>query len=150
MEDKVIEDEIVDDVLKRINDKLLNDKLLNGKGGEEPKEVEMDEEQVLTMIFTRLKQLDADILSPEKDKAEKDRAKLVMNELLIYLEREFDINIMADVIKIVIEDVKHPIGPFSKSLTKKLIKLGWVMDTDTRLVRPMDDQELIQLFSQGK
>jgi hypothetical protein len=147
MGDKLIEDEIVEDVLKRINDKLINEGRIKE---EEPKEVEMDEEQVLTMIFTRLKQLDADILSPEKDKAEKDRAKLVMNELLIYLETEFNIDVMVDVIKIVIEDVKHPIGPFSKSLTKKLLKLGWVIDNKTKLVRPMDDQELIQLFSQGK
>jgi hypothetical protein len=146
MGDKLIEDEIVEDVLKRINDKLINEGRI--KEEEEPKEVEMDEEQVLTMIFTRLKQLDADILSSEKDKAEK--AKLVMNELLIYLETEFNIDVMVDVIKIVIEDVKHPIGPFSKSLTKKLLKLGWVIDNETKLVRPMDDQELIQLFSQGK
>lgn len=141
----MIEDDIVEDVLKRINDKLL----IQGNKNE-PKEVEMDEEQVLTMLYTRLKQLDADILSPEKDKAEKDRAKLVMNELLIYLETEFNINVMADVIKIVIEDVKHPIGPFSKGLTKKLSKLGWVLDSQTKLMRPMDDQELIQLFTQGK
>jgi hypothetical protein len=107
---------------------------------------EMDAEQLLTLLYIRLKQLDVEIRKEGITSAEYDKCKLVINELLIYIEREYDLPTMVDLIKVLSGEIGHPLGPLNKSITKKLVKLGWVHDKTADTVRPMNDEELIDLF----
>ena len=114
---------------------------------EEEKHCDIDEEQLLAVIITRLKELDAEAkletISPEAYQ----KCKSVMSQLLIYIENEFGFESMVDLIKITSEDIGHPLGPLDKGITKKLKKLGWIIDKKTNDVRPLNDDELVALFS---
>lgn len=108
---------------------------------------EIDEEHLLTALYMRLKQLDVEIRKEGITPQEYDKCKLVMNQLLIYIDNEYGFEDMVNLMKIISTDIGHPLGPLNKSLIKKLVKLGWVHDKTTDTVRPMSDQELIELFS---
>ncbi len=107
---------------------------------------DVDAEQLLTMLYMRLKQLDEEMRKDGITPLEHAKSKLVMNELLIYIENEYGFETVVDLIKLLSIEMGHPLGPFSKSLIKKLVKLGWVYDKTADTARPMNDQELIDLF----
>ena len=115
--------------------------------GEGEKACDIDEEQLLSVLFMRLKELDAEARVQDITPEAYQKCKLVMGQLLIYIENEFGFDSMVDLIKITSEDIGHPLGPIDKSITKKLVKLGWIIDKQTKDVRPMNDDELVALFS---
>jgi hypothetical protein len=71
-----------------------------------------------------------------------------MTELLSYIENEFGFECLKDVILIINDDLGHPLGLFPKSLIKRLVREGWVHDKQKNEVRPLNDEELIDLFNQ--
>lgn len=115
--------------------------------GEGEKACDIDEEQLLSVLIMRLKELDAEARVQDITPEAYQKCKLVMGQLLIYIENEFGFDSMVDLIKITSEDIGHPLGPIDKSITKKLVKLGWIIDKQTKDVRPMNDDELVALFS---
>ena len=114
---------------------------------EQEKSCDIDEEQLLSVIIMRLKELDTEARTDGITPEAYQKCKLVMGQLLIYIENEFGFDSMVDLIKITSEDIGHPLGPIDKPIAKKLVKLGWIIDKQTRDVRPMNDDELVALFS---
>jgi len=111
------------------------------------KACDIDEEQLLSVLIMRLKELDAEARTENITPEAYQKCKLVMNQLLIYIDNEFGFDSMVELIKITSEDIGHPLGPIDKPIAKKLVKLGWIIDKQTRDVRPMNDDELVALFS---
>ena len=126
---------IVEDVTKMAQDQ------------EGEKACDIDEEQLLSVLIIRLKELDAEARKEDITPEAYQKCKLVMNQLLIYIENEFGFDSMVELIKITSEDIGHPLGPIDKPIAKKLVKLGWIIDKQTKDVRPMNDDELVALFS---
>lgn len=126
---------IVEDVTKMAQDQ------------EGEKACDIDEEQLLSVLIMRLKELDAEARKEDITPEAYQKCKLVMNQLLIYIENEFGFDSMVELIKITSEDIGHPLGPIDKPIAKKLVKLGWIIDKQTKDVRPMNDDELVALFS---
>lgn len=126
---------------------IVEDVTQEGQEGEEEKSCDIDEEQLLSVIIMRLKELDAEARTEGIAPEAYQKCKLVMGQLLIYIENEFGFDSMVDLIKITSEDIGHPLRPIDKSITKKLVKLGWIIDKETKDVRPMNDDELVALFS---
>ena len=107
------------------------------------KYTDINEEDLISALILRIKELDAYAKnSPE----EFEKSKLVMNQLLSYIEKEFSFECMVDIIRLIYEEQGRPIALLNKNITKKLIKVGWIIDKDTKEVRPLNDEELIKLF----
>ena len=126
---------------------IVEDVTQTGHEQEQEKSCDIDEEQLLSVLIMRLKELDTEARTEGITAEAYQKCKLVMGQLLIYIENEFGFDSMVDLIKITSEDIGHPLGPIDKPIAKKLVKLGWIIDKQTRDVRPMNDDELVALFS---
>jgi hypothetical protein len=104
---------------------------------------DINEEDLISALILRIKELDACAKNSPDDF---EKSKSVMNQLLSYIEKEFSFECMVDIIRLVYEEQGRPIGILNKNMTKKLIKAGWILDKDTKELRPLNDEELIQLF----
>ena len=107
------------------------------------KYADINEEDLISALILRIKELDAYAKNTPEDF---EKSKLVMNQLLSYIEKEFTFECLADIIRLVYEEQGRPLALINKSITKKLLKAGWILDKNTNEVRPLNDEELIQLF----
>ena len=76
--------------------------------GEGEKACDIDEEQLLSVLIMRLKELDAEARVQDITPEAYQKCKLVMGQLLIYIENEFGFDSMVELIKITSEDIGHP------------------------------------------
>ena len=94
-----------------------------------------------------MKKLDVD--ARVSDGQQFDKCKLVIKEILLYIEKEYGFEEMVELIKLVSIDIGHPLAPIDKSIRKKLVRLGWIYDKVTNDVRVLNDSELVALFNQS-
>lgn len=106
--------------------------------------MDIDERELLVVFIERLKQLDAE--AKVADGQQFDKCKLVIKEILLYIEKEYGFEEMVELIKLVSMDIGHPLAPIDKSIRKKLVRLGWIYDKVTNDVRILNDSELVALF----
>lgn len=108
---------------------------------------DVDDVQLINVLADKIKEVDAKWRSHPEDVV---KCQLLMAELLSYIENEFGFECLKDVILIINDDLGHPLGLFPKSLIKRLVREGWVHDKQKNEVRPLNDEELIDLFNQKK
>ena len=106
---------------------------------------DVDDVQLINVLADKIKEVDGKWRSHSEDVV---KCQLLMAELLSYIENEFGFECLKDVILIINDDLGHPLGLFPKSLIKRLVKEGWVHDKQKNEVRPLNDEELIELFNQ--
>ena len=111
---------------------------------EEDDHMDIDERELLVVFIERLKQLHAE--ARVSDGQQFVKCKLVIKEILLYIEKEYGFEEMVDLIKLVSIDIGHPLAPIDKSIRKKLVRLGWIYDKVTNDVRILNDSELVALF----
>jgi len=105
----------------------------------------VDDVQLINILADKIKEVDNRWRSNPDDVV---KCQLLMTELLCYIENEFGFECLKDVILIISDDLGHPLGLFPKSLIKRLVREGWVHDKQKNEVRPLNDEELIDLFNQ--
>jgi len=105
----------------------------------------VDDVQLINILADKIKEVDNRWRGNPDDVV---KCQLLMTELLCYIENEFGFECLKDVILIINDDLGHPLGLFPKSLIKRLVREGWVHDKQKNEVRPLNDEELIDLFNQ--
>ena len=126
---------IVEDVSETINEDIKED---------DDNHMDVDERELLVVFIERLKQLDSEARDGDGDTFKK--CKLVIKEILVFIENEYGFDEMVELIKIVSIDIGHPLAPIDKSIRKRLTRVGWFFDKITNDVRPLNDDELVALF----
>ena len=111
---------------------------------EEDDHMDIDERELLVVFIERLKQLDAEARVANGQQF--DKCKLVIKEILLYIEKEYGFEEMMELIKLVSIDIGHPLAPIDKSIRKKLVRQGWIYDKVTNDVRILNDSEIVALF----
>lgn len=106
---------------------------------------DVDDVQLINVLADKIKEVDNKWRSNPDDVV---KCQLLMTELLSFIENEFGFECLKDVILIIHDDLGHPLGLFPKSLIKRLVREGWVHDKQKNEVRPLNDEELIDLFNQ--
>lgn len=139
--DIVIEDVATTNITKE-DDIKSNEEII--KQEENDDHMDIDERELLVVFIERLKQLDAE--ARVADGQQFDKCKLVIKEILLYIEKEYGFEEMVDLIKLVSIDIGHPLAPIDKSIRKKLVRHGWIYDKVTNDVRILNDSEIVALF----
>ena len=111
--------------------------------GEDDSYCDVDDNDLILMLIIRLKELDA---KARLDDENYKTCKHVIKELCNYIENEYGFECLIDVIRVASDELGHPLAPIDRSIAKKLVKEGWIIDKGTKEVRVISDEELINLF----